>query len=80
MLVLLDTSIVGLITNPRASKTSEACSEWLEALLVQGHDVAIPEIVDYELRRELLRMKRTASIAQLDLLRRRSFIYQSRPE
>lgn len=68
MLVLLDSSVIGLITNPRASASSEACSAWIEGLLVQGHDFAIPEIVDYELRRELLRMNKTTSIAQLDLL------------
>jgi hypothetical protein len=38
------------------------------ALLAAGHRVIIPEIADYEVRRELLRAGRTTSVAELDSL------------
>ena len=37
-----------------------------------GHTVALPEIVDYELRREMLRLRSLTSIENLDTLAERS--------
>ena len=66
--VLLDSGPVGLVTNPRRSPSSAACAHWLQTLVAWGQRVMLPEIADYEVRRELLRANRTAGIAGLDAL------------
>lgn len=66
MIVLLDAGPVGMITNPRATAENQQCRQWLEDLLAAGVPVAIPEIADYEVRRELLRANRLRGIAHLD--------------
>jgi predicted nucleic acid-binding protein len=66
--VFLDSAPLGLVTNPNLSASSMACSEWLEDLLATGREVVIPEIADYEVRRELLRANKTQGIARLDQL------------
>jgi predicted nucleic acid-binding protein len=42
--------------------------EWLETLLARGEDVVVPEIADYEVRRELLRAGKAQGLARLDEL------------
>jgi predicted nucleic acid-binding protein len=66
--VFLDTGPLGLVTNPTQSPQSLACSQWLYSLLNQGVQIIIPEIVDYELRRELLRANKQKELAKLDAL------------
>lgn len=66
--VLLDSGPLGLVTNPRLSPKSLACAEWLQDLLAGGADVVVPEIADYEVRRELLRAGKTQGLARLDEL------------
>ena len=66
--VFLDSSPLGLITNPNLSPHSMACSQWLEDLIAAGRSVILPEIADYEVRRELLRAAKAQGIAQLDSL------------
>ena len=68
--VLLDAGPLGLVTNPNRSPTSLQCARWLQGLLSAGVRVVIPEIADYEIRRELLRANKTAGLAQLDALAR----------
>lgn len=67
-LVLLDTGPLGLVTNPRRSPQSVACAQWLQALVTRGIRVIVPEIADYEVRRELLRAKKERGLARLDTL------------
>jgi predicted nucleic acid-binding protein len=67
-LVLLDSGPLGLVTNPRESPESRQCKEWLKTLLAAGLRVMVPEIADYEVRRELLRAGRTKGIRRLDAL------------
>jgi predicted nucleic acid-binding protein len=50
--------------NPRGD--ARRCQLWAQALRANGHLLLIPEIVDYEVRRELLRANRTRSIFLLD--------------
>lgn len=64
--ILLDSGPLGLITNPRASPTTAACGRWLVSALGHGAAVLVPEIADYEVRRELIRAYRTAGLTRLD--------------
>ena len=56
--VLLDTGPLGLVTNPKRSPQSVACAQWLQAFVAHGIRVIVPEIADYEVRRELPRAKK----------------------
>jgi predicted nucleic acid-binding protein len=69
--VLLDTGPLGLVTNPRRSPQSVACAQWLQALVAHSMRVIVPEIADYEVRRELLRAKKEQGLARLDALANR---------
>ena len=64
--ILLDAGPLGLLCNPNSSPQPVACRAWLAALLAAGRRVIVPEIADYELRRELIRIRSTAAIANLD--------------
>lgn len=66
--IVLDTGPLGLATNPNRSAANRHCSEWLEELAARGDTIVIPEIVDYELRRELIRARKTSGITILDEL------------
>jgi predicted nucleic acid-binding protein len=68
MLIILDTGPLGMITNPRASAQNEECAQWLAQMIVRGHAVAVPEIADYELRRELIRANKVEGLERLDAL------------
>lgn len=69
MMVLLDTGVLGLITNPRGGPRATECAHWFRERVSGGIEMAIPEIVDYELRRELLRAGLSAAIERLDALK-----------
>lgn len=66
--IVLDAGPLGLITNPKLSPHSVACAQWLETLVASGARVILPEISDYEVRRELLRARKLQGIARLDAL------------
>lgn len=69
MIVLLDAGPLGMISNPHASASNRECYEWMESLIIGGNQVFIPEIADYEVRRELLRANKTQGIARLNLIK-----------
>ncbi len=66
----LDSSPLGLVTQ-KAGKSAEgdACRLWMENLLTQGIRIYVPEIADYEVRRELLRAGKPTGVLRLDLLK-----------
>lgn len=64
--IVLDTGPLGLVINPKLSAESVACAQWLQTHITLGSRVIIPEIADYEVRRELLRASKTKGIARLD--------------
>src|SRR5947209_6660581 len=68
-IVLLDAGPLGIISNPNARGVNRKCYDWMEALVINGFQVRVPEIADYEVRRELLRANKTQGIARLDLLK-----------
>jgi hypothetical protein len=66
--VLLDSGPLGsACRNPRQPAALQ-CHLWLNGLLARGAVVAVPEIADYEVRRELTRVGATASVNRLDAL------------
>ena len=68
MIIVLDTGPLGLVTNPKLSEPAVKCSNWLQGQLGAGVRVAIPEIADYELRRELIRANKKKGLIKLDAL------------
>ena len=64
--IVLDTGPLGLITNPKRSEESLACAYWLQGHITAGSRIIIPEIADYEIRRELLRASKIKGVARLD--------------
>jgi predicted nucleic acid-binding protein len=68
VIVLLDTGPLGILVHPRIS---QECQDWLEDILLKNYQVVLPEIADYELRRELLRLDNSARIRRLDRLKQK---------
>jgi predicted nucleic acid-binding protein len=71
LIVLLDAGPLGLVTNPRGGSDAQRCNGWMMSLLSTGAQVIMPEIADYEVRRELLRANQTPGIQRLDELKTR---------
>ena len=69
LIVLLDAGPLGMITNPKSSPENEACKSWIAGLAHDGVEVVIPEIADYEVRRELLRAGKERGLGRLDALK-----------
>ncbi len=67
-LILLDAGPLGLVTNPKASPAALACNLWLERLLANDVWVVVPEIADYEVRRELIRANKMRGLHRLSEL------------
>jgi hypothetical protein len=65
-IILLDAEPLGLVSNPRSSPLNDACSQWVQAQMAKGVRVPIAEIIDYEIRLELLRAGKRRGIATLD--------------
>jgi predicted nucleic acid-binding protein len=68
-IILLDSTPVGLITNPKSTPLALECQSWLVSAIERGYSIILPEIIDYEIRRELLRANRVKGIGRLDLLK-----------
>ncbi len=66
--VLLDSGPLGIVTNPKLSPQSTSCNQWLQNLIAHDTHVLVPEIADYEVRRELLRAKKIEGLSKLDAL------------
>lgn len=65
-IVVLDAGPLSLLTHPGASLEARQCQEWLAFTIELDAEVVVPEIADYELRRELLRSGRSAAVQRLD--------------
>ena len=68
--VFLDTGPLGFLTNPSTKPLPFAIRQWLTNLLAAGRRVIVPEIADYEIRREFIRAKLIRSLGRLDALSR----------
>ena len=60
--VFVDACTLGVLCNPGDT----ACKNWAINLRRRGKQVRIPEIADYEVRRDLLRANSTKGIEKLD--------------
>ncbi len=66
--ILLDSGPVGLLTHPRNPPHAADCRVGLHDLLAAGRRVILPEVIDYEVRRELLRLGSFTALNHLDSL------------
>jgi len=64
--LLLDSGPLGLVTLPRLATEVVAMNQWLIDCLSSGDAVLVPASIYYELRRELLRARKTLGLARLD--------------
>lgn len=65
-ILFLDSGPLGLITHPQSSAEVIAVADWLSRCLLGGSRVIVPAIVYYEIKRELLRARKTLGLARLD--------------
>lgn len=75
-LIVLDAGPLWLAAMARGKPPADACRAWLAALTTAGARIIVPEIADYEVRREFLARGATAGIIRLDALKAR---YEYRP-
>ncbi|MCP2729087.1 nucleic acid-binding protein [Symplocastrum sp. BBK-W-15] len=69
-IILLDSDPLGMVTTPKAkSLVCHECKLWFNSLEPKGYIVMLPEIADYEVRRELLRAGKIAGIQRLNQLK-----------
>jgi hypothetical protein len=66
--VLLDSGPLGFASGRPGSPLPDQCRHWIDDLLARGVDVIVPEIADYEVRRELIRVGAYPSLHRLDQL------------
>lgn len=70
-IIVLDSAPLGLLTQRAGHPQGDACRAWLQSHSDAGAIVVVAEIIDYELRRELLRLGRLKSVQRLDLFNTR---------
>jgi predicted nucleic acid-binding protein len=67
-IILLDSTPLGLLCRRRGHMPGDACQRWLDSIKLAGIIVTIPEIADYEVRRELIRLGALTLLGRLDNL------------
>jgi predicted nucleic acid-binding protein len=65
-IILLDAGPLGMISHPRPA---EEIATWYSRILGSGRGMLVPEIADYEVRRELIRARKSRGLARLDQLK-----------
>lgn len=69
MIVLLDAGPLGWAANPHLSARAMECRAWMRSLLDSGIRVGVPEVADFEVRRELIRAGKRRGLQRLDDLK-----------
>jgi predicted nucleic acid-binding protein len=64
--VILDTHPLSLVCQRRGKADADACRQWLAECMRAGLRIYVPEVADYEVRRELIRARKTDAVARLD--------------
>jgi hypothetical protein len=54
--VLLDSAPLGRAGRRSGTASADQCRLWIDALIASAVEVVVPEIADYEVRRELTRI------------------------
>ena len=67
-IVTLDSGPLALLARRNDISVVIQCNIWLNNLLTQSVRVILPEITDYEVRRELVRLNAFSSVQRLDTL------------
>lgn len=67
--IVLDSSPLGMLCNPNLVPSTIQMREWVDCIGAAGITLVIPEIADYEVRRELIRTRKQGSIRLLDSLK-----------
>lgn len=67
-LLLLDSTPLALLCRPPGHVQGDACRQWLTAIERAGIIVVVPEVADYEMRRELIRLRSAGGLVRLDNL------------
>lgn len=65
--VVLDTTPLGLLSQKKGVPEADACRAWAANLDQFGCLFFVPEIADYELRREFIRQGNAGAVRRLDL-------------
>ncbi len=63
--VFLDSGPLSLITSPKRTSETIEIVQWVIAMRAAGHRFVVPAIADYEVRRELIRARKSRSVVQL---------------
>jgi hypothetical protein len=75
--VLLDSGPLGQACRRPGTALADQCRLWTDALIARAVEVVVPEIADYEVRRELTRINASGSLRRLDdLVARGGLSYQ----
>ena len=67
--ILIDSGLLGLLTHSKRPAQSVAALAWFTLLTNLGVQFVIVEVIDYEIRRELLRLGKAKSLRELDKLK-----------
>jgi predicted nucleic acid-binding protein len=65
-IIILDSAPLGLLFQKAGIAAAEACRAWAKERMAGGVRIIVPEIVHYEIRRELLRLGKTRALASLE--------------
>lgn len=64
--VFLDAGPLGMAAQRRGIAEAEACRRWVNDMTNAGVRIIVPEVTDFEIRRELLRAGKTSAVLRLD--------------
>ena len=64
--MVLDAGPLGVVSNPKDTAETAGWRTWLKDLTVNGVDIVVPAIADFEVRRELVRAGKTRGIRYLN--------------
>lgn len=67
-IIVLDAGPLGLASNPPGKPDAARCRQWLRDMDATGALIVVPEVADFEVRRELIRAGATAGVGRLDRL------------